>query len=90
MVSNVMAKTVHLNMRVVSAGKPVAYCHAMCDGDDITHHERHVTCEMCCEFLGTFSGEAATPMVISTGRFATLLIAIFASAATILFVLLRK
>ena len=50
-----MAKKVHYNIRHVSIGKPVAYCHAVCETHEVSLHTREVTCDICCGFLDSFA-----------------------------------
>ncbi|HTK76796.1 MAG TPA: hypothetical protein VL371_16135 [Gemmataceae bacterium] len=48
-------RKVHYNIRHVSAGKPVAYCHAVCETHEVSLHTREVTCDICCDFIDSFA-----------------------------------
>lgn len=55
-----MAKSIHFNLRHVSTGRPVAYCHTADILDHVSSDHREVTCGMCCDFLEGFSSDAQT------------------------------
>lgn len=44
-------KRTHYNIRRVSKGRMIAYCHARCDDADVTDDHGAVTCEVCCHYL---------------------------------------
>ncbi|HTM68238.1 MAG TPA: hypothetical protein VL426_02960 [Candidatus Binatia bacterium] len=51
-----MAKPkVHYNIRHVSVGKPVPYCHAVCESHEVSMQEHEVTCAVCCDFIDSFA-----------------------------------
>lgn len=81
-----MAKPIHFNLRHVSTGRPVAYCHAADILDYVSSDHREVTCDMCCEFLEGFSSDAQTaPTSRGFGVFGLIAIgaAVLAGAAAI-------
>lgn len=53
-------KPIHFNLRHVSTGRPVAYCHSADILDHVSSDHREVTCGMCCDFLEGFSSDAQT------------------------------
>jgi len=66
------SQRVHYNIRHLSAGKPVAYCHAVCETHEVSLHTREVTCDICCEFLDGFTNainKKPREVVSSAGHF---------------------
>ena len=49
----------HYNIRHVSSGRPVPYCHAVCESHEVSLHVREVTCTVCCDFIDGFTTAVA-------------------------------
>lgn len=78
-------RKVHYNIRHVSAGRPVPYCHAVCEAHEVSLHVHEVTCAICCDFIDGFSvaldGRAETAARSASGARPALIAAVLAAGA---------